>query len=100
MTDCGCFHPLYLDIDTNREDREPCDLNNETVNTCIAHIMTQINRADRQQQNISNITQSQTIRISYIIRLCNCNASCTEETYEVLLSASKWPSNQFEVGNC
>ena len=30
------------------------------------------------------------------LRRCNCNASCSEVTYDALSSASLWPSKQYE----
>ena len=48
MSDCECFHPLYLDIDSNRGELRPCDLNNDTTHTCIDTIITEMNRGDRQ----------------------------------------------------
>ena len=41
MQDCGCFHPLYLDIDTARLGHPACSLANTTTDSCISDIMNQ-----------------------------------------------------------
>ena len=47
MQDCGCFHPLYLDIDDTREEKPPCNLGNSTVDLCIKRVMAQFSGALR-----------------------------------------------------
>ena len=47
MADCGCFHPLYLDIDDTREEKPPCNLGNSTVDLCIKRVMAQFSGALR-----------------------------------------------------
>ena len=65
-----------MDVDSNRGTNKPCDLKNDTINTCVEDIMIQINQD---------------------LRHCNCNPSCEEEHFEALLSVSTWPSKQYEV---
>ena len=72
MTDCGCFHPLYLDIDDDRGGKLPCDMSD----SCVDDIMKQFedNR-----------------------RSCDCSEACDETQYKATISTSKWPSNQYLV---
>ena len=74
-SDCSCFHPLYLDIDTIRGGFPPCDLNDSEVETCVENIFTQFNEE---------------------LRRCNCNATCSELSYDSVPSSSLWPSKQYE----
>ena len=79
MNDCNCFHPLYLDIDANKQGQVPCNMADMTVNACVDQIMTQFTEG---------------------IRKCQCSQACNETQYKALLSSSKWPSNQYLVNNC
>ena len=47
MQDCGCFHPLYLDIDDTRDGKPPCDLGNSTTDLCVKGVMAQFSGALR-----------------------------------------------------
>lgn len=75
MQDCGCFHPLYLDIDDTRGGHPPCDLSDSEVDTCIMAIMNQFSGAQRS---------------------CPCNQSCYETEYTAAVSSSVWPAKQYE----
>ena len=75
LSDCQCFHPLYLDIDTIRGGRPPCDLSHSETEECVESIFTQFNLDQRK---------------------CTCNASCTELSYVSLPSSSVWPSKKYE----
>ena len=47
MQDCGCFHPLYLDIDDTRDGKPPCDLGNSTTDLGVKGVMAQFSGALR-----------------------------------------------------
>ena len=74
--DCGCFHPLYLDVDDTRGDVPPCDLADSTVEACIDDILSQLSTDDR---------------------TCPCNQSCYETKFTPLVSSTAWPSYQYTV---
>ena len=78
LSDCQCFHPLYLDKDDVRAGREPCDLVESATQYCVQEVINQFNRD---------------------LRRCNCNASCEEFSYRALPSVSLWPSKQYEVSS-
>ena len=78
MQDCGCFHPLYLDIDDTRLGRAVCNLANTTTTACVATILDQIVAGQR---------------------TCPCHQSCDQTLFQTSVSAASWPSKQYEVGN-
>ena len=77
MQDCGCFHPLYLDIDDSRLGRAVCNLANTTTTACVATILDQIVAGQR---------------------TCPCHQSCDQTLFQTSVSAASWPSKQYEVG--
>ena len=78
MADCGCFHPLYLDIDGEgaRGGIKPCDLGDNTTTLCIETVLNQFTAE---------------------LRRCPCNQSCYETKYAASVSTSMWPAKQYEV---
>ena len=76
--DCGCFHPLYLDIDGEgaRGGIKPCDLGDNTTTLCIDTVLNQFTAE---------------------LRRCPCNQSCYETKYAASVSTSMWPAKQYEV---
>ena len=78
MADCGCFHPLYLDIDGDgaRGGVKPCDLGDDTTTLCIENVLNQF---------------------SAELRRCPCNQSCYETKYAASVSSAMWPAKQYEV---
>ena len=76
LTDCQCFHPLYLDRADMREGMPPCDLGQTAVQNCVENIFSQF---------------------STDLRRCNCNATCLEVSYHSVPSVALWPSKQYEV---
>ena len=77
MQGCGCFHPLYVDVDEARGDKSPCDLANETTEICINEVLAQLLNDDLP---------------------CSCNQSCYEIKYMPQISSTTWPSYQYAVG--
>ena len=76
LLECGCYHPIFLEMDA-QPDWRTCDLSsNSTDYACVEMIMTELD-----QQN----------------RICNCNVSCSDIDYEMYLSNAKWPSKQYEA---
>ena len=76
LKDCDCFHPLYLERDGHRQQKDPCDLGQTEVSQCLENIETQF---------------------ATDLRCCNCNATCREVNYHSVLSSSLWPSFNYEV---
>ena len=76
LKDCDCFHPLYLERDDHRQQKDPCDLGQTEVAQCLENIETQFTTD---------------------LRRCNCNATCQEVNYDSVLSSSLWPSFNYEV---
>ena len=77
MQDCGCFHPLYLDIDDTRLGHSVCNLANITTTACVGSILDQIVVGQR---------------------TCPCHQSCDQTLFQTSVSAASWPSKQYEVG--
>ena len=76
LLECGCYHPIFLDLDA-KSDWTTCDLaSNSTDYTCVEYILSEMD-----SQN----------------RICNCNVSCNDVDYEMYLSNSNWPSKQYEA---
>ena len=76
LTDCQCFHPLYLDRANLRGGEPPCNLSQSAVELCVENIFSQFNTDQRR---------------------CNCNATCLEVSYDSVPSVALWPSKQYEV---
>ena len=74
MSDCGCFHPLYLDIDSVRQGQPACNLADDSTSACISDIMNQF---------ISDA------------RSCPCDQACYETKYNAITSSTSWPARQY-----
>jgi len=75
LSDCRCFHPLYLDQDRDRAGFGPCNLESGTTdNTCVAAVLEQLGTETR---------------------VCNCSAACNGTDYEIDLSTAVWPSKKY-----
>ena len=76
MADCGCFHPIYLDIDNTRHGKEPCNMGDSDTDTCIKAVMGQFSKE---------------------LRSCPCEQACYQTEYTAGVSSALWPSKQYEV---
>ena len=63
LSDCQCFHPLYLDIDTIRGGRPPCDLSHSDTEECVENIFTQFNQGNSSSINIMKIMMMMSMMI-------------------------------------
>ena len=91
ISDCGCFHPQYLDTDDLTV--KPCNLQSNSKilkklfsnkqfsssgndSICVEGLMQQFDNGDRK---------------------CQCNPACFELDYEISLSSATWPAKQYKV---
>ena len=93
MQDCGCFHPLYLDIDDTRDGKPPCDLGNSTADLCIKGVMAQFSGALR----ACPCNQVSILRNKCYLYIILLLKACYQTQYTAAVSSAMWPAKQYEA---